>query len=288
MRLVGPGGELASLARTASAPAVRIVAPRAGARVQAGKPLVVRWAATDADGDALRATVDLSVDDGRTWRPVALAPSTGSLTLAPRLLEGSRRARVRVRVRDTLDETAAVSGRIRIDGNPPAVRILLPRRGASIPADAVLSARGQAEDDGARALVGRSLRWFANGRLVGRGPAVSLRGLPAGRVLLRLVARDRQGRVGSATVRVLVRAVTPRFALFDRPRRLARGATRLRLRVATNVAATLTVRGQRFRVGPAAKRVVVRVPRGRGALVLKLRLRAGAKASTATVTIARS
>ncbi len=189
----------ATMARTASKPAVRITAPRAGARVRTGKALVVRWVATDADGDRLRATIDYSTDDGRTWRPLGLAPSTGSFTLAPRLLAGATQARVRVRVRDTLDEVAAVSGRIRVDGAPPVARIRAPRTGTSVPADAFLNATGEAYDDAGTALGRASLRWFANGRLVGRGTAVSLRGLPAGRVTLRLVGRDR--RVGSARPR---------------------------------------------------------------------------------------
>ncbi len=84
-----------------------------------------------------------------------------------------------------------------------------------------------------------------------------------------------------------VRAVKPVFRQFTRPSRLSRRARRVDLRVATNVTATLVVRGQRFTVGPAVKRVRVRIAAGRSPLVLKLRLVAGSKSARSSVTIRR-
>ena len=72
--------------------------------------------------------------------------------------------------------------------------------------------------------------------------------LPAGRRRLQLIARDRGGRIGKASVAVRVLAVAPRFVELDAPRSIRRTARRVQVRVVTNVTAVLRVGGRHFHV----------------------------------------
>ncbi len=66
--LTGDGGPLAAIARGATSPAVRILAPRRGARLPAKGTFTVRFAAGPGAFDL--ATVEASEDGGRTWHGV--------------------------------------------------------------------------------------------------------------------------------------------------------------------------------------------------------------------------
>jgi hypothetical protein len=190
VELVRDGKVVDRLGRSA-APTVRLLSARAGH---------VRWAASDPDGDALHAGVDYSPDGGRTWRTVSDGPSTGRATLPAGLLAGSDDARLRVTVSDGFSEARAASGRLRVAGTRPIVRIV-PVRGAGAGDPIMLTAR--ALDDRQRPLRGRALTWYAGTRRLGHGERLSVR-LPAGRTTLRLVAVDARGKrsVARTTVRV--------------------------------------------------------------------------------------
>ena len=287
VEIVGAAGVLARRARSAAIPRVRVLAPRAGARIGGGRRATVRWRGTDADGGALTAKVDYSANDGRSWRTVYTGPSTGRATVPGTLFAGSDRGRLRVRVSDGFSEGAAVSGRLRAAGRPPAVSISSPARGRRVRADAAVYLSASAYDDASARLTGGALRWFAGRRLLGRGPRVSATGLPPGRRRLRVVARDRRGREGSASVVVRVARVTPQFLRLGRPARVARNARRVVLRVTSSVPATLRAGGRRHPVSRRPRRVAVRVRPGAGRLSLPLRLSAYGRSRSVVLRIPR-
>src|SRR5207302_50834 len=140
--------------------------------------------------------------------------------------------------------------------------------------------------------ISHRLVWYAGNRRLGTGGSLIAMHLPLGKSRITLVARDRHGRTASASVPVEVR-VTPPILLFVKTRaRLGRRAQRLKLRIATVSSARLTVTGHGLRrvvtsVGPKAKTLVLRVPRGHRALRLRLTLRAGGSSSTIKLRIAR-
>jgi hypothetical protein len=261
VELVRDGAVVDRRARS-RAPRVRLSTPTARTRVGGGRAsaLVVRWSASDPDGDPLSATVEYSSDDGRNWRTLFDGTDRGSARLPGRYLEGSRQARVRLRVSDGFAEGSATSARFRADGTPPTARILSPRSGDRIVAGDVVALAATAFDDRHVALGGSALTWFAGRRRLGTGNALGVR-LHPGRVTLRLAARDRTGRRVVRSLAVRVEARRQRLVTFAFPRVVRAGARTVTGRIATAAAATFAAAGRRYAVGPRARRVVLALPR---------------------------
>jgi len=97
------GAPVAETAASAHAPTVHVTAPEGGETFTDGA-LTIRWQASDADGDPLVVSVDLSPDGGATWETKAsFGPGDPNvLTLPLAELPTSRRALARVRVSDGL------------------------------------------------------------------------------------------------------------------------------------------------------------------------------------------
>ena len=283
------GAVIASRARSADAPNVSIRAPRRGARVGRKGLVAVSWTAADADGPSglYTTTVDYSPDDGAHWRPIYLGPATSAITIPSYFFGGSRRARVRVRVNDGFNESAATSGRFVALGKPPNVLITNPRARTRVRADESLYLAGRAADDQQVPLGGRSLRWRLGRRILGRGSQISAPGLPAGQRRIVLEARDRNGRVGRTSIPVTVLAVAPRVISLSRPARLGSTARFVNLRLATSIPARLRIGTQSFPVGRRAKSVRVRVRPGSADLFLRLNLRTGRRLTVAIVRVPR-
>lgn len=273
------GGVIAQATRTAAAPVVKVLAPRAGARLTGGRDVDVRWSATDADGPSLTVRVEFSADGGSTWRMIGSAGPQGRLKLPGYLFRATRRGRVRVTADDGFNRTSAVSGLFTSAGTPPLVRILTPAGRPVLKADGVLSLAGEAYEARVQPLAAKRLRWFDGRRAIGSGATAQLNGLRAGSHRIRLVARDAAGRAGSDTLVVRVQAVRP---LFLGLRVVSRGARVVRLRVASSVPAVLRAGGRSFAVARRAR--VLRVPTG-GRTSLRLTLRAGKLATTQVVTV---
>jgi hypothetical protein len=287
VQIVRDGAVVAERAASASSPRLALRGlprfTRSGA--------TVLWRAGDADRDALLASVDYSTDGGATFRTVFSGPDHGRAKLPARLLSRSNRARVRVRVNDGFREAAVTSRRFRSPGGLPVVRILNVRSGVRQPNDAPLVLRGQAFDDADRSLTGKRLRWFIGRVRIGTGTTTAPAGLPAGRHRVRLVARDRFGRVGRAAITVRLTAARPGFLVLSAPKSVARSARRVSVKVSSSLRARLTVRGgrgkQRFLVSRKARTLRVRVKPGRKPLTLRLTLAAGGRSTPATVSVAR-
>jgi hypothetical protein len=276
-----------------SAPVVHITSPGRGARVRGSGVVTVRWAAHDPDAVALESSIDYSADGGRHWRTLEVGTSRQSFALPARFFTTSRDARVRVRVSDGFHTAVALSGRFTAHGAPPAVTITAPRPGTVLRADAVAGFSAEAFDENGHRLSGRRLTWYAGRRVLGHGAQLTLIGLPAGRMRLRLVARDRRGRRASATETIRVTAVAPMFTSFRAPRRVSRRVRHVALSVASNVPAVLLVSGhgverRSYLVTRRSKRVLIGVTRGRGTLHVRLTLRTrGARRTSVVLSVAR-
>lgn len=292
VELVRGGVVVASRVASAATPRVRVRSPRAGQRVGRRKNTVVRWRATDADGGKLRAKIDYSDNGGRRWRPIHTGPNSGRAALPSALFSRSRRARLRIRVNDDFNEGRATSKHFVAIGRRPDVTISSPRSGTRVRNDASLYLAGRAVDDRSYPLTGRRLRWLDGRRLLGRGGSISVSALRPGRHTIRLVARDRFGRTGSARVKVRLKAAAPRFLRVKVPTRLRRKARRLTIRLSSTIPATLRVSGKRVqrkrgRLSRRLKPVAVRVKRGSEELRVRLRLSAGGKKTIRTLRVAR-
>jgi hypothetical protein len=259
LELVADGVLLHRLVRSRP-PQVRITAPRRGTRARSRRNLAVRWTAVDPDGGALEATVDFSPDGGRTWRTVHQGPSRGRATVPSGYLQASRRARIRVAVSDGFNEASAVSQLFRADGAPPQVRIERPVAGEQLRSRGPARLQGYGRDDARRPLRGRAFTWYAGRRFLGRGDRLQVRKLPLGRVTIRLVGRDRQGRASSARVTITVRDPAPRIDALRGKRAVPARTRTLKLRVAVSAPAVLRIAGRRYRVGPKARTITIRLP----------------------------
>lgn len=260
VELVRDGAVLDALRRSA-APRVRLLAPRRGARVRAGGKdgVTVRWAASDADGQPLWATVQFSPDDGRSWRTVLDGPSRGSARVPGRYLEGTRRGRVRVTISDGFTEARAVSPPFRADGTRPVGQISRPEAGDPLVAGQRLLFAGSAFDDRDVALRGRSLRWYVGRRALGTGERVAAR-LGAGRHTVRLVAVDRLGRRTVVRRRIRVQTRILRLLRLSFPPVVPRGARTVSGTIRVSAPATLVAGQRRYRLGERSRRVTLALP----------------------------
>ncbi|MHB8657097.1 MAG: cadherin-like beta sandwich domain-containing protein [Solirubrobacteraceae bacterium] len=279
---------MAKVVRPPHSPRVKLVFPTAGATVGGGRAVTVRWRATDADHRPLRAKVDFSGDDGRHWQPIYIGPNRNRAVLGSGLLSRSRQARVRIRINDGFNETARISPRFTSRGAPPAVHIFNPIPGAITSAGAFLYLNGVAADDAGHILGGRSLRWFDGGRPIALGATASYFGLGPGRHTIRLVATDRYGRRGVASVSIGLGSARVTFLVLRAPARVGRRARSVTLIVAASLqGATLTVGGRRFRVSRNPRRIKVPVRPGGSVLTLRLTLADGGPVTTRVLKIRR-
>jgi hypothetical protein len=286
IEVVRDGVVVATRVRTTDVPHVTVLSPRAGTRVGRGRTVSVRWRAVDADGGALATLIDYSVDGGRTWRTIYSGEAEGAASLPSSLFARSGRARLRLRVSDGFNVASTTSSVFRAAGRPPAVRIQSPISGQRLRGDSMVYLEGSAYDDAGRPIPAGRLTWVAGRRVLGHGRQVSTQ-LAPGPQAIRLVARDRSGRAGSAVVHVRVTSVAPHVLDVRLPAALRRSAHRLTFRLATTIPATATVGGKRFRLGRALRTLSVAVAPGRATLRLPLRLEASGRVTRSTIVVAR-
>ena len=289
VRIVADGTTIASRTESSHAPIARITRlpsfKRAGATLD--------WHASEVGGATLDVEVDYSGDGGRTWHAIWIGANSGSAFVPARYLYRSSNARLRVVVNDGFRTASAISRRFRAPGAPPSVHITLPMSSGTKQSNAApLVLSGQAFDDSSKVLSGKRLRWLLGGRLLGTGSEITATGLPAGRHRITLVATDRFGRRGSASIAVILSATRPVFIVLRVPRSVGRTARVVRVTIASSLSTTLTVHApglhlQRFTVGRSARRLKVRIRRGRATLALKLALGPRGLARNVTVSIRR-
>jgi hypothetical protein len=286
--VVSAGGvELARRTRSAHAPIAAIVSPRPGSRIGQSAATLVRWTARDLDGASLTASVAYSADAGLHWKVVAGDVRGESVSVPSRMLSASRNARLRVRVSDGFGVATAISGVLQAAGASPGVHIIGGTPGGRMRADAMLLLRGRAFDDAGSPLTGRSLRWYAGRRLLGRGELLTVHGLPAGTTAIRLVATDAHGHSAQTRLPLKVLAVRPTFLVARAPKHLAPTARRVRIVVASNVPALLKIAGGRYAVDRTPRALTIAVRRGRAPLQLAYSLRSRGGVTRGTYIAAR-
>jgi hypothetical protein len=288
VELVSGGAVIARKARSAHPPTVTLLSPAAGAKIGATGKVPVRWKAADADGDALQTTVSYSDDGGKSFKTLALGGFSGATTVPAELFGKASNGRIQVTVNDGFDDVSALSGRLRVAGGAPVVRILRPEpKARSVRADAALALFGEAFDDAGKAITAAGrLTWFDGSRRVGRGRSVTLMGLSAGSHRLALEARGANGSTGRATVVVKVLGVKPDLQV-TAPKSVPRTARTVKLKVASAVPVLVRAGGRTFSVGRKARSISIRVKPGSKALALRLAVRGGGGKATYTVKIAR-
>ncbi len=272
---------------SASGPKVRLVSPKGGSRVGA-KNMTVRWRASDADGPAggpLEATVEYA-PDGKRFSAIYTGPAeTGAAQIRRSLLAGSDRAKVRVSVDDGFRVDRVTSKSFSVAPTPPDVRISDPGVPVTIAADSTLTLTGQAFAPGGKPLRTKALRWSDRRDDLGRGASVSVSGLKPGRHKITLTARA-GGITGRDSTIVTVAAVKPEFLELAAPAISAK-AKKMKLRVASTVAAKLKVGRKTFKVSPKATSIKVAVPKGKTTFALGVTLKAGGLKTPASVVVER-
>jgi len=221
------GKVLATRARATQPPSVQILAPTRGAHVGTKPTVTVRWAAASPEHLPLTASVDYSADGGRTWRTIFIGAGHGQATLPSFYFARSPAARVRVRINDGFNETAAVSAPFIAADAPPKVSIETPGPGTHLSGEARLQLTGEAFDQQLRPLTGHSLQWFDGPFRLGSGTTISAVPLPPGPNQIRLVARDAAGRTASATIVVTVMPANLPFLDLTIPASVSSTATQL-------------------------------------------------------------
>lgn len=200
------GTVLASLMTSPSAPVVRITSPNGGESVS-GKATVT-WAASDADGDALRFDVLYSRDGGTTWRVVALDTDSTSVEWDTASSPGTQTGLIKVVANDGMNTREDVSDAVfTVARKPPSVWIGSPADGASAFLGQGVHFEGAASDPEDGPLSGESLEWVSDrdGSL-GRGASLSVTSLSPGAHTVSLRAIDSGENATSAQVQVTVSA----------------------------------------------------------------------------------
>jgi hypothetical protein len=281
------GHSISAIKASAHAPTVKIISPRAHARLGGRRGALLRWRSHDPDHDSLTATVRYSRNGGRTWSTVYGGPDLGRARLPGYLMSASRNARVRVYVSDGFNEAIATSKRFISLGAPPIVSITSPTRGARIRAGSSLNLAGTAYEDTGRRLTRGSLVWRSGRSILGHGAQISTAALAAGRHKITLTAHDRHGRAQSAAVQVTILPSPPQLILVKSPRHVSPKARSFGLRLATVAPSRLTIGHLHTLIDRRPRTINVRIKPGHTAVSLVMTLRSGPFTSKVIVTVRR-
>jgi len=188
---------------SSSAPTVQVTAPSAGQSVSGA--VTVAWNASDPDGDALTYTVYYAPSGG-TLVAIAGGLTERSFSWDPSRYGGASAAQIVVVASDGVQEGKGSSGTFSVAKKAPNVLITSPANGAVYPAGVPITFAGNALDpeDGLLANGALSFRSSVDGAL-GTGSTV-VRALSQGTHTITLLASDRDGTPGQATVTVTVGA----------------------------------------------------------------------------------
>lgn len=166
---------------------------------------VVRWKASDADGDPLTFALLYSRDGGTTWVPLTTGLPETAFTLDSGDLAGGTNCLVKVRASDGFHTAEDVSdGFFTVPRRPPTATITLPVDGARYTATDLPTLLGQGHDPEDGTLADAALTWYDGGTVVGTGALLSVGPLTPGRHVITLVVRDRDGNTArdSRTIQV--------------------------------------------------------------------------------------
>lgn len=205
IHLVNGATVLAELPISAQPPALQLNPP-----ALVDGQLKLAWTATDADGDALQFTTQLSADDGKTWQTLTVNESERTLSLAASRLPGGAAVRARVLVTDGIRSAIATSDAFALPKHAPQVRITGVTDGQQFDFGSAVSAEGFGYDAEDGSLGPAALRWTLAGPegRQGAGSALSLSNLSPGTYALTLTGTDSDGQSGTQTIQFTIRAFT--------------------------------------------------------------------------------
>ncbi|MCI0536188.1 MAG: DUF642 domain-containing protein [Verrucomicrobiales bacterium] len=205
IRLVNGATVLVELPVSAQPPAVALNPP-----ALANGQLNLAWTATDADGDTLQFTTQLSADDGRTWQTLTVNQSERNLSLDSTRLPGGAAVRVRTIATDGVRSAIATSDAFALPKHAPSVRITGVTDGQQMDFGAAVSAEGFGYDAEDGSLADAALTWTLDGpdARQGAGRALSLSNLSPGAYTLALIGIDSDGQTGAHTIQFVIRAFT--------------------------------------------------------------------------------
>jgi hypothetical protein len=165
---------------------------------------VIRWEASDPDGDPLRYALFHGDGVDGPWTPIAIELEKPQLTVTDQILSSlaaSESLYFRVVATDGVNSAAAVApAAVRVEDRPPLVAILGAERPQEYPTGRDLVFVGSAIDREEGLVADERLVWRLDGDEVGRGPRLTLPAMPAGYHDLTLEATDAAGLSGRAAL----------------------------------------------------------------------------------------
>lgn len=204
LRLQRGAEVLAEIPISAQPPALKLDPPQI-----VDRELRIAWAATDADGDTVFSTVQLSPDDGRTWQTLQVNSPGSALAVSTDRVPGGTAARIRVISTDGVRSEVVTSEPFELPKHAPMVKIAGIRDGDQIDFGTAVSATGFGYDNEDGSLPHAALEWTLLGPEPrnGTGADFSLANLPPGVHTLILTGTDSDGERGSETLRFVIRAL---------------------------------------------------------------------------------
>jgi hypothetical protein len=281
------GREIAHRDRSRHAPTVALLGPHSGARLARANGTLIRWRAHDADNDHLTVTVSYSADRGGHWKVIADQPVGGSVRVPSRAFSASPGGRIRVAVSDGFNLSTATAERLHALGAPPQVQISGARQRTTLRTDQTLLLQGTAFDDAGHLLTGRHLRWYANKRPIGRGALLTVRHLHPGPTTVTLTATDDHDLTATATLRIKVLGPNPVLTQVRAPSKVPPTARRIRITIASNVAADFTIAGAHHHLTSRPRTLTIAIRPGQTTLRLRYTLRSTGGIAHGTYVVSR-
>lgn len=195
---------LADIPISAQPPSLQLDPPR----IEDGR-LGISWSATDADGDPVFATVQLSPDDGRTWQTLQINSPETTLWIDTDLLAGGDQTRVRVLATDGVLGAIDASESFALPKHAPRVKITGVEDGRLFEFGTVITANGFGYDNEDGSLPRTALQWTLAGPepRQGTGSGFALSNLPPGIYTLQLTGVDSDGEIATDSLRFAIRAL---------------------------------------------------------------------------------
>jgi hypothetical protein len=190
-------------AASAHPPEVTLTSPNAGEVLSAGS--IIRWSASDADGDALSFTLLYSRDHGVTWNPFKMDATGSSYTLESPLRQAEG-ARMRIIASDGFyTDQDDSDGEFSIPSNEPMAIIGGPAEGARIRPGTLVTLEGWGYDLDDGPLADEALSWSSSrdGSL-GSGFELQVGSLSEGEHTITLRVTDSDKQVGTAVIHIVI------------------------------------------------------------------------------------
>jgi len=197
----GPTGVLESVTAGSNPPVVQVSSPNGGELLD-GATVPVSWTASDADGDALRFSVQYSRDNGATWEMLAQDIDGTSVELDASNVGSTAQGLFRVWASDGIHTAYDQSNATFVVPNrPPQIAITSPADGSTVAISQTVTFEGMTYDIDTGEMTAEQLTWSSSlDGVLGQGDSLSLATLSAGQHTITFEADDGAGGVADATI----------------------------------------------------------------------------------------